>query len=40
MTFTYKYDYNEDGYASKVKVTKKQNGKEESNQESYTYTCK
>lgn len=40
MTFTYNYEYTADGYASKVKVTKKQNGKEESHQESYTYTCK
>lgn len=40
MTFTYNYEYTADGYASKVKVIKKQNGKEESHEESYTYTCK
>ena len=40
MTYTYKYEYTPDGYASKVKVVKKQNGKEESHDESYNYTCK
>lgn len=40
MTFTYKYEYTADGYASKVKVTKKQNNKEESHDENFTYTCK
>lgn len=40
MTFTYKYEYTADGYLSKTKVTKKQNGKEESHEENYTYTCK
>lgn len=40
MTYTYQYEYTPDGYASKVKVSKKQNGKEETHDESYTYTCK
>ncbi|MFN3489260.1 MAG: hypothetical protein ACK4YV_09005 [Emticicia sp.] len=40
MTFTYIYEYTPDGYASKVKVTKKQTGKEETHEENYTYTCK
>ncbi len=40
MTYTYKYEYTADGYPSKVKVTKKQNGKEEAHDESYNYTCK
>ncbi|WP_188768521.1 hypothetical protein [Emticicia aquatilis] len=40
MTYTYKYEYTAEGYASKVKVVKKQNGKEESHDETYTYTCK
>jgi len=40
MTYTYKYEYTADGYASKVKVSKKQNSKEESHDESYNYTCK
>ncbi len=40
MTYTYKYEYTADGYASKAKVTKKQNGKEESHDETFIYTCK
>ncbi len=40
ITYTYKYEYTPDGYASKVKVTKKQNDKEETYDESYNYTCK
>ena len=33
MTYTYKYEYTADGYASKVRVVKKQNGKV------YLYKC-
>ena len=39
MTYTYKYEYTADGYASKVRVVKKQNGKDESYDENFTYTC-
>ena len=40
MTYTYKYEYTNEGYASKVIVNKKQNSREESHQEDSTYTCK
>lgn len=40
ITYTYKYEYTADGYASKVRVTKKQNSKEESHEENFIYTCK
>jgi hypothetical protein len=40
ITYTYKYEYTADGYASKVKVVKKQNGKEESFDEKFSYIYK
>jgi hypothetical protein len=40
MTYTYKYEYTSDGFASKAKVVKKQNGVERSHDETYTYNCK
>lgn len=40
MTYTYKYEYTVEGFASKVKVVKKQNGIEGSHYTSYTYICK
>lgn len=40
MTYTYNYEYTNEGYVSKVIVNKKQNGKEASHQENYTYNCK
>jgi hypothetical protein len=40
ITYTYKYEYTADGYASKVKVVKKQNGKEKSFDEKFSYIYK
>ncbi len=40
IIYNYQYEYTADGYASKVKVSKKQNDKEVSYEENYTYTCK
>jgi hypothetical protein len=40
ITYTYKYEYTADGYASKAKVVKKQNGKEESLDEKFSYIYK
>ncbi len=40
VNFTYKYDYDENDYPTKAKVTRKTKGKEESHQENYTYICK
>lgn len=40
ILYSYKYDYTADGYPSKIKVSKKQSGKEEPHEENYTYTCK
>ncbi len=40
IAFTYKFDYDDNGYPTKAKVVRKAQGKEESHQENYTYTCK
>jgi hypothetical protein len=40
ILFSYKYEYNTDGYATKAKVTRKTDGKEENYEETYVYDCK
>ncbi|MFY7908448.1 MAG: hypothetical protein ACOVO2_02795 [Emticicia sp.] len=40
ISFTYSYEYTPEGYISKAKISKKQNGQESSHQEIFTYTCK
>ena len=40
ILFSYKYEYNTDGYATKTNVTRKADGKEENYDETYVYDCK
>ncbi len=40
ILYSYKYDYNEEGYPMKTKITRKEAGKEETYEESFVYDCK
>lgn len=39
ITYTYQYDYSNEKFPVKTRITKKQNGKEEAYQESFSYNC-
>ena len=39
VTYTYQYEYNDEKFPAKTKVTRKYNGKEENYQESFSYNC-
>lgn len=40
ILYSYKYEYNTDGYPTKTKITRKTGGKEENYDETYFYECK
>ncbi|WP_394990401.1 hypothetical protein [Emticicia sp.] len=40
ILYSYKYEYNNEGYAIKTKVTRKAEGKEQNYDETYVYDCK
>lgn len=39
IDFTYQYEYNDGNYPTKTNITRKQNGKEDKYQESFSYVC-
>lgn len=39
IDFTYQYEYNDGNYPAKTNITRKQNGKEDKYQESFSYMC-
>ncbi len=40
VLYSYKYEYNSEGYVTKTKVTRKAEGKEQNYEETYAYDCK